>query len=240
MVYVDTRPNLLDSPHFNFQIFRDAVELFGFPLLKAMNTYDYLVVLSDYILQDIEDGYRDYSGDEITPRHLFYPVNKKFEIEYMEEWIDELREWHPEDFFIGEILKFQEAGDRRGLIQFVTPMFHLPPEDTDRFIEFTCHVNGISSSIELHGYGKHPVPSPLRGPFKMPGDFHSSMHLIWKMYKDFMKYGHPTQIRIDPNQTVDEIQMILDRNMRHLSILTTNEVWFYDTMPTLAYGNSYT
>ena len=232
MVSSNTRPNLLDSPHFCFKIFRDAVELFGFPLLKVMHIHDYLTVLSDYIFEDITAGFRNEFGRETKPWEDLGLTDNSFEIDYMETVVNELSECHPFDFFIGEIIKFREAGNRRRFIEFVTPMFHLPPEDTDRFIEFTCHVNRLSSSIKLHGYGKYPVPSTLRNPFEIPGDFDSSMHLIWKMYKDFMKYGHPTQIRIDPNQTVDEIQKILDMNMVELRVRTQDEIAFFNRMPT--------
>ena len=46
-----------------------------------------------------------------------------------------------------------------------------------------------------------------------------------------MKYGHPTQIRIDPNQTEDEIQKILEMNMIRLRVKTQDQIASLNRMP---------
>ena len=226
--FTKTAPNLLDIPDFGF--FSMIIQYFGFDLLKAIQMHTFLAARSKYIAVQMEAGRCDEFGDETG--YECVDELEPSEINGMTTMIRAFERDDPLFFFMCRINELRRTNDKRGFIVFVYPLFQLWREDVDKFIEFTCYVNGIPSTITRHGYGQYPVPSRLRDTFEIPSNIEKVLPLMWRIYKDFMKYGHPTQMRTDPNATATDLETIRQRNLQKLRVITDQEIDFLNTPPT--------
>ena len=224
--FTKTYPNLLDIPDFVF--FSTVILHFGFDLLKAIEMHKFLATRWKYIAVQIVAGWVGENGEETGDGCV--DESKPSKLNDVRALI---RAFDGEDppFFFTRVNELLRSNDKGGFIAFVCPIFHLWRGDVDRFIEFTCYVNGIPSTITRYGYGQYPVPLRLRNTFEIPSYIPNILPLMWKMYKDFMKYGHPTQMRTDPNATATDLETIQQMNLQQLRVIADQEIVFKNTPP---------